>query len=234
MERLRPPSSFNFDDDNLPRAWKAWRKHFEFFLVATETDTKSEKVKTAMLLSCIGDQGREIYDTFTFASDDAANTLETVLKEIETYCTPKKNTTILRHKFLTCKQKEGQTFVSFVTELRRLSEGCEFDTIKDSLIKDIIIIGILDNKLRERMLREPNIDLPKAIQLGQADEETKKHSKELNDDHNVLKVNKDDHNVLKVNRFKDRSNFNKSPVVASFVSQCRFCSRSHARGKCPT
>ena len=57
-----------------------------------------------------------------------------------------------------------------------LSEECDFQNIKESLIKDIIIVGVLDDKLRERMLREPDIDLKKAIQLGQANEETKKHS----------------------------------------------------------
>ncbi len=39
----------------------------------------------------------------------------------------------------------------------------------------MIICGISDNALRERMLREPNINLQKAVELGQASEQTKLH-----------------------------------------------------------
>ena len=65
MDRLKPPSSFSFDG-NVAQAWKSWKKTFQFFITATETDEKSEKVKTSTLLICIGQRGREIYDTFTF------------------------------------------------------------------------------------------------------------------------------------------------------------------------
>ena len=40
-------------------------KHFNnFFLTATESYFKSDKVKTSILLTCIGSKGREIYETF--------------------------------------------------------------------------------------------------------------------------------------------------------------------------
>ena len=88
----------------------------------------------------------------------------------------KENTTILRHKFFRYKQNEGQAFMSFVTELKRLSGDCEFGTLKDLLIKDVVIIGVLEDSLRERMPREPDIELTKAVQRGQACEESKKHT----------------------------------------------------------
>ena len=77
--------------------------------------------------------------------------------------------------------------MSFVTELKRLSGDCDFGTLKDSLIKDVVIIGVLEDSLRERMLRErmlrePDIELPKAVQLGQACEESKKHMMVLKDE----------------------------------------------------
>ena len=118
-------------------------------------------------------------------------------------------------------QKEGQTFQNFVTELRQLSEDCEFQDLKDSLIKDMIICGIVDNQLRERMLREPNINLVKSIQLGQAAEETKKHSKELN-----LDLQRKPVDSIK---FRESNQINKDNII----NKCKFCSLSHLRGKCP-
>ena len=43
----------------------------------------------------------------------------------------------------------------------------------------MIICGINDKALRERMLREPKIGLKKAIELGQAAEQTKQHAIQL-------------------------------------------------------
>ena len=80
-------------EGNLDHAWKAWKKHFDFYLTATEYEAKSDKVKTCMLLSCIGQKGREIYETFEFDAADPENPmkLDVVTKKFELYCTPRKN-----------------------------------------------------------------------------------------------------------------------------------------------
>lgn len=46
--------------------------------------------------------------------------------------------------------------------MRKMSETCEFSTLEDSLMKDIIVLGINDAKTRERMLRISDLTLEKA------------------------------------------------------------------------
>ena len=60
---LSPPSPFTFEG-NLAGSWKQWQKALDFYLTATESDSKSDIVKTSILLTCKGEKGREIYDTF--------------------------------------------------------------------------------------------------------------------------------------------------------------------------
>ena len=43
----------------------------------------------------------------------------------------------------------------------------------------MIVIGITDNHLRQRLLREPDLTLDSALKFGHAYEETKKHALEL-------------------------------------------------------
>ena len=43
----------------------------------------------------------------------------------------------------------------------------------------MIEIGITDNHLRQRLLREPDLTLESALKLGHAYEKTKKHTLEL-------------------------------------------------------
>ena len=107
--------------------------------------------------------------------------VDLIIEKFDHFCRPRKNITMLRHKFFIYGESEGQRFLAFVTELRQLSEECEFGELKDSLIRDLIICGVNDSRLRERMLQEPELDLQRAIKLGQAAEETKQHVKELSE-----------------------------------------------------
>ena len=55
------------------------------------------------------------------------------------------------------RQSEEQCFDNFVTKLKKLSKECEFSDLQNSLIRDMILIGITDNHLRQRLLREPDL-----------------------------------------------------------------------------
>ena len=182
MDQLKPPPHFSFEGNNVSKEWKQWKKAFTFFLADTESDAKSNKIKTSILLTCIGSKGREVYDSFTFTNDDDNLKLDIVLKCFDDYCEPRKNTTMARHKFLTHKQSPGQSFNEFVTELKNLSDDCEFATLKDSLVKDVIICGVSDNNLRERFLREDTLDLTRVMKIGHAAEQTKRHARELQEE----------------------------------------------------
>ena len=65
----------------------------------------------------------------------------------------------------------------------------------------MIVCGVADNTLRERLLRDGDLTLEKAIAAGHAAEETKRHAQELKEHQesaDVHKVNcsKDNQNVL--------------------------------------
>ena len=128
---LAASSPFSFEG-KVAELWKMWQKSLDFYLCTTEADSKSDKVKTSILLKCIGEKGRAIYETFGFENAGDKLTFKRVLKKFEEYWNPRSNTTIQRHKFFTYRQTEGQSFNDFVTELEKLSSENEFDTLKDS------------------------------------------------------------------------------------------------------
>ena len=219
---LAPPTVLSFDG-NISDAWTIWKQEFLLYLDATETSSKPDKVKSSILLSCIGKRGREIYNTFTFAEGDNMKTSK-ILEQFDQYCLPQKNLTFLRYNFFTYRQKEGETFDEFTTQLRKLSHDCEFSTLQDSLVKDMIIIGTNDKALQERLLRDPEMDLLKAIRHGQAAELTRKHAKALQSDSSI-----------KTAAAITRKKYIPTPGKKSskeVIKKCKFCSYSHARGSC--
>ena len=208
---------------------KCGKKSLDFYLCATEADSKPDKVKTSILLTCIGEKGRAIYETFEFENAGDKLKFKPVLKKFEEYCNPRSNTTIQRHKFFTYRQTDGQSFTDFVTELKKLSSECAFDVLKDSLIKDMIICGVIDNGLRERMLREPQIDLKKAVELGQAAEQTKLHAKQIANDMEKRVENVNKYEKKRVNSSRPQA----SRDSGQLFRNCKFCAGSHQRGNCP-
>ena len=63
-----PPEPLVFEG-NLAEQWKKWKQELNFYLIATEKSDKSDAIKSNILLTCIGKKGREVYNTFTFATD---------------------------------------------------------------------------------------------------------------------------------------------------------------------
>ena len=82
MAKLSPPVSLNFDAGNISQAWKKWKQQFQLFLVATESDAKSERTKSSILLTCIGSRGREIFNTFQFDSNEDRMKIDRIIQNL--------------------------------------------------------------------------------------------------------------------------------------------------------
>ena len=89
----------------------------------------------------------------------------------------------------------------------------------------MIACGTNDNSLRERLLRQSELNLSKAISAGHADEETRKHARE------ILKSNEtiDLHKTSKHSKSKSQT----SAQATEIIKKRKFGENSHHRGKCP-
>ena len=65
---------------------------------------------------------------------------------------PRKNVTVERHMFFSRNQGEGESFDTFITDLKLKAKTCEFENLTESLIKDRIVAGVNNEYLRARLL----------------------------------------------------------------------------------
>lgn len=180
IESLKPPKPIQLDSNqNLSEVWKKWKSAFQIFIQATESTEKPDVVKSSILLHCLGPHAKELYDTFQFPEGEELN-YDEIISKFDAHFNPRKNLTFNRYNFLTAKQDEAETFDEFYTRLRKLSEDCEFGALRNSLLKDLVIIGIRDKKLKERFLQENDIDLATVLKNGRACEASRKQTIELN------------------------------------------------------
>ena len=169
---LPPPAPLAIHDQNAADKWKKFRLAWTNYALAAELGKKSEAVQVATLLTVIGEEARDVYSTFTGWADEAdANKLAPVLQKFAEYCQSRKNVPFERYRFNRRTQEAGESYDQYKTALRKLAASCDFDTITpDEMLRDHLVFGIRDSKVRERLLRESNLSLTKTDEICRASE----------------------------------------------------------------
>ncbi|GFT79133.1 transposon Tf2-9 polyprotein [Trichonephila clavipes] len=203
---LRTPAQLQFSLGNVKEKWRKWRQELENYLLATEKDDQTDKIKIAILLNLLGSEGFEIYNTFKLESKAI---FSEVLQKFEEYCLPRQNVVYERYKFFSCVQLTGQTTETYVTQLKTLASTCEFSEQENGLIRDRIVLGIKDSGLLELLLRENNLNIKKAIETVRAAEASREQIRNMKYDTATI-------NFVKKNQKKPKTQYN-----------CKKCGRKH-------
>ena len=228
MDRLNPPDALQLQG-NVADHWKRFKQAFRIYQVASGLDTKSSKVQSMTLLHILGSEAVDVYNTFQWRAgecdehcdaDTELHVVDCILRKFDQYCTPKKNVTIERHKFFSRDQGDGETFDVFVTDLKMKAATCEFESLKESLIKDRIVGGVRSDRLRERMLRETDLTLSKAEEICKAAEASEIHLKLMKDSDQIVSTVRKQKRLVKAE-------------PAQSVENCFYCGNSHQIRKCP-
>ncbi|KAG5891546.1 hypothetical protein JTB14_028564 [Gonioctena quinquepunctata] len=156
--RLREPMKF---EGNLNETFKRCLQNIATYLIATEKDGKSDKIKIALFLNTISGEGVETFNTFKFESPDNKKEYDKVVWEFKKYCVPRKNRTYKKFLFNNRVQAPDEPFDHFFGELRKLIQSCEYDTN--------------DPRIQEKFLNIQNLALDMAIDMCRNAEATKRH-----------------------------------------------------------
>lgn len=234
MQALQPPPVLQLTG-NVAENWRKFKQRFELYLTAIGADEESAKTKASVFLHIVGEEALEVYNNFQFQAQADKMSLAKILEKFEEYCIPKRNVTFERHRFFTCVQKTGETIDQYVTELRNRSKTCEFGGLTDSLIKDRLVCGIPDNGLRERLLREQDLNLEKAINMCRAAETVKTQAKELvSESCNVDAVRRDERRAARKKSAAPDIPSEMNPAQRDMRGKaCGRCGTQHPAKKCP-
>ena len=96
--------------------------------------------------------------------------------------------------------------------------------MKDELIRDRIVIGITDSRLRRNLLQDNNLTLAGAIDRGRAAETTSRQLKSM-----------DAGDEVKAVRHKTKGHKSKHPQAKTskpaYIKNCKYCGKGHERDK---
>jgi len=211
------PQALNLCSGNRNRNFDVFKQSWLNYELATDLEMREMKKRVATLLTIIGTEALEVFNTFEWQNEE--QTIDNILSKFEVFCKPKKNVTYERFLLLTRRQKESERIDDYARNLRTLAETCEFGVLKNSLIKDAFVLGILDNKVRENLLKDCDLTLDTAINIARAHEKAREQSSIIGstDANDVMKIHKTQSNHVKT------------------VMNCKFCGKEHQmiKSQCP-
>ena len=200
MEKLRAPQAISFGAANLAHEWRKWRKQFEIYFQAAELSKKAKAKQVAILHNVAGTEAQEIYDAFVFTAGDEGPAVGDVLHKFDDYCNPRKNKVFKRHQFWSRNQHEDETVDQWFTELRTKANTCGFGDQKDELIRNQIVFGARDGRVKERLLREANLTLQSALDICRAAETNPYQAKMMTKDAKRVEINSMSRSSLRTSR----------------------------------
>ena len=113
----------------------------------------------------------------TLRIDENKATYEEVCTALNGYFAVRRNLIVQRARFNKRQQLLGESVDTFIQDLYRVAEDCEYGSLKDGLIRDRIV-GVLDDTLSDRLQAKADLTLEQAVQMTRQSEE-RKQSREL-------------------------------------------------------
>ena len=113
--------------------------------------------------------------SLSFSPDDSNTiTFEVVKDKFDSYFIGTRNVIYERARFNQRQQQTGESVDAFVTDLYKLVEYCEYEALKDDIIRDRIVVGLRDEQLSEKLQLDAKFTLKRAVDHGRQKEAVRK------------------------------------------------------------
>ena len=172
---VAPPEKFDF---RQPESWDKWFRRFDRYLQTSGFAAGDEKRQISSLIYAMGDEAEDILKTFCLSEADQKK-YKVVTDKFRAHFITKRNIVYERAKFNRRIQEPGEPVDAFITALYSLAEHCKYGDLRDELIRDRIVVGIVDKSLSEKLQTTDDLTLEKAITRVRQKEAVKKQQPEL-------------------------------------------------------
>ena len=181
---LPPPPALDIHHANAAEKWKKFELAWKNYSRALKLHKEDEDVQVGTLLTVVGPEAQDVFTTFEWDNDGDDEKIGPVLEKFKTYCEPRKNVPFERYCFNQRSQNVDESYDQYKTALKKLSEGCDFASITpDEILRDRLVFGIRNNKVRERLLRETSLTLERTDEICRAAEQMSEQLRVVGDTH---------------------------------------------------
>ena len=95
--------------------------------------------------------------------DEGTVSYEEIKKSLNNHFAERRNVIT---RFNKRSQIAGESVDTFIQDLYRLADNCDYGVLKDGLIRDRIVVGVLDDSLSDQLQSKASLTLAQAIQMS--------------------------------------------------------------------
>ena len=174
----------------------------------------------------MGLEALQIYNGCDPADTDTA---ENILTKLDAHILGDTNETFEWYKFNTRAQKPDESIDDYLASLKTIAKTCNFcECLKTSLLRDRIVLGVIDEPTRKRLLQEGKLTLKKALDICRSYEKTANQLKFIagKEEAEVHRINPSHQQGNKLQQSHKRPTDPTKHPTTRPSSNCKFCSTS--------
>src|SRR5688572_5036161 len=145
--------------------WASYYDRLLMFFIAN--DIPAEKHVPA-LLSLIGTRCYALLKGLTTPDNPSSKTFKELTDLLEAHFTPKPLVIAERFRFYKRSQREGESILQYMADLRRLSQHCDFGAFLPDALRDKLVCGLSNANIQRKLLSEDGLTVDRAMAIAVA------------------------------------------------------------------
>ena len=163
-------AEFNMGEDD----WVEYSERFEMYLLANGV-TEAE-IKRAVFLSTIGSAAYKLLRSLV-GEEVKTKSIADLSKAMKDHLRPAPNVIAERFHFFKRDRASGESVNGYITELRRLSEHCDFKDELNTYLRDRFVCGLNSEPIQQKLLATKELTLEKALSTARSFESAARDAK---------------------------------------------------------
>lgn len=168
--------------------FKDYVERMEHIFAINKTENEA---KISLLVSLGGPELYRIIKLVAAPKKPGECTYAELIKALNNYFEPKRNTIGERFIFHRRQQGADETVSEFIVEIKSLSQTCAFDTNLETALRDKLIFGVRSTKIQRRLVGEKDITFDKACEMARMMEATENNLNEMQNGETVAAFSRD-------------------------------------------
>jgi len=154
-------SEFNFEKDD----WTMWFERLTHYFLSNEVE---ENKQVSLFLTLIGTEGYALLTDLCTPFKPWQKTLDELERIMRDHKKPKPNVMTQRYLFKSRKQKDGESMMTFIASLRKLSVDCEFENALEENLRDQVVFSVACKEIKKKLLAEKNLTYAKTVKVARS------------------------------------------------------------------
>ena len=151
--------------DETQEKWETYVERVEQFFLANNIDD-DHRVPT--LLSLIGGKTYALLRDLLTPEKPATKSFQEIVTTLQQHLSPKPLEIAERFRFYKRNQREGETVLTYVADLKKLAAHCNFGANLNEALRDRLVCGLRNVQIQKRLLSEAKLKYSKALEIAVA------------------------------------------------------------------